>query len=114
MKNRDTAFASAMYLPEKLKKNLTEEITKSLLAFSEIDKIVLFGSFVKSSTPNDIDIAIFQNSDDNYLTLSMKYRKALRGISSQIPLDVIPVKTGSKGIFLKEIEKGKVIYEEGD
>ena len=114
MKNRDTTFAPAVYLSEELKKNLTEHIQKNLLPFSEIDKIVLFGSFVKSNTPNDIDIAIFQNSDDNYLTLSMKYRKALRGVSRQIPLDVIPVKTGSRGMFLREIESGKVIYEEGN
>ncbi len=114
MKDTNTIFAPARYLSRDSKNNFTENIKKSLLPFSEIDKIILFGSFIKSNTPNDIDIAIFQNSKDNYLTLSMKYRKALRNISKKIPLDVIPIEIGKTGMFLEEIEKGKVIYEKRD
>jgi len=44
----------------------------------------------------------------------MKYRKALRNISKKIPLDVIPIEIGKTGMFLEEIEKGKVIYEKRD
>ncbi len=111
MENINTVSTSAGYLPKELKNHFIKSIKRNLLPFSEIDKIILFGSFVKSSTPNDIDIAIFQNSDDNYLTLSMKYRKALRDVSKKIPLDIIPVKNGNRGMFLEEIERGKVIYE---
>jgi predicted nucleotidyltransferase len=113
MVNRNKMI-SPKYWSEELKKNAMEQIKRKLSPYSEISKIVIFGSFATSSIPNDIDIAIFQHSDDNYLTLSLKYRKALRELSSQIPLDVIPVKIGGKGIFLEEIEKGRVIYEKGN
>ena len=109
-----STFLPTAYLSNTLKKNLTDNIKKNLLQFSEIEKIILFGSFVTSRTPNDIDIAIFQKSNDNYLTLSMKYRKALREISKLIPLDIVPVKSNSNGAFLKEIEEGKIIYEKRD
>ena len=114
MKESKTVFGPVVHLSSNSKKKLTEDIKRSLLPFSEIDKIMLFGSFLTSNTPNDIDIAIFQNSDDNYLTLSMKYRRALREISKKIPLDIIPIKAGKVGIFLEEVEKGEVIYEKGD
>lgn len=100
-----------MPLSEDKKSNFIEIIKSQLSQFSEISKIVLFGSFIKSSEPNDIDIAIVQNSNDNYLKLSLKYRKVLRDLSKQIPLDIVPIKQGAKGIFLNEIDKGLVIYE---
>ena len=114
MENLSTTSILARHLSRESKIDFAESIKSNLMPFLEIDKIILFGSFVKSSAPNDIDIAIFQNSDDNYLTLSMKYRKALRDVSKKIPLDIIPIKSGSKGVFLEEIERGKVIYEKRD
>ena len=107
-------FLPTTYLSNTLKTHFIDSIKKNLLQFSEIEKIILFGSFVTSKTPNDIDIAIFQKSNDNYLTLSMKYRKALREISKLIPLDIVPVRSNSSGFFLKEIEEGKTIYEKRD
>ena len=95
-----------MPLSEDKKYNFIEIIKSQLSQFSEISKIVLFGSFVKSSEPNDIDTAIVQNSNDNYLKLSLKYRKVLRDLSKQIPLDIVPIKQGANGIFLNEINKG--------
>ena len=93
-----------------------KEIIKGRIrdAFSrerEIQKIVLFGSFVHSSRPNDIDIAIFQNSDEKYLSLALKYRKLAREVSKIIPVDIIPLKIPSTGAFVDEIESGEVIYE---
>jgi len=93
-------------------KNLYETTIKtSLSKFDEIDSIILFGSFIDSDEPNDIDIAIIQHSEENYLNLSLKYRKMLRELSKQIPLDIVPIKKDTKGIFLDEINKGKIIYE---
>jgi len=66
--------------------------------------VILFGSFIKSSNPNDIDIAIVQNSNDNFLTLSLKYRKVLRELSKIIPLDIVPIKANANGVFLDEID----------
>jgi predicted nucleotidyltransferase len=101
-----------MYLSIDMKENIIEFIQSKLLKFSEINKIVLFGSFPKSQNPNDIDIAIIQNSKDNYLTLSLKYRKALRELSKKIPLDIVPIKNSIiNSSFLDEINQGYVIYE---
>lgn len=100
-----------MILSDSKKQYFINTIKDKLSQFSEINKIILFGSFVKSNDPHDIDIAIIQNSNENYLTLSLKYRKILRDISKQIPLDIVPIKKDSKGAFLDEIEKGQIVYE---
>lgn len=93
------------------KQNFINVIKEKLSQFSEVNKVILFGSFVNSNNPNDIDIAIIQNSDDNFLTLSLKYRKVLRELSKTIPLDIVPIKDNSDGVFLEEINKGQVVYE---
>lgn len=66
-------------LSKKLTKaNLKKYIAEQLSQEPEVEKVIIFGSFLKSNTPNDIDIAIFQNSCQTYLTLALKYRKLLR------------------------------------
>ena len=89
-------------------------IKKQLLQYHEIKRVIIFGSFFNSKNPNDIDIAIMQDSDSNFLTLSMRYRKALRELSKKIPLDIVPLKKDFDSIFAQEIEKGRVIYEKRD
>lgn len=94
---------------------LKNEIVNSLKGENEIEKIIIFGSFNSNEFPNDLDIAVIQNSSDDYLTLSLKYRKLVRSISSQIAVDIFPVinkKTNS--FFENEIESGEVIYERGN
>lgn len=94
------------------KAELKRKIINSLKSEKEIRKIVLFGSFLSSDSPHDVDVAIFQDSDENYLTLAMKYRKKTRHISKEIPLDIIPLKAESlPTAFLDEIEGGEVVYE---
>lgn len=100
-----------MSLTDNKKVNFINIIKDKLSQFQEVNKVILFGSFVKSNNPNDIDIAIVQNSNDNFLTLSLKYRKVLRELSKIIPLDIVPIKQNSKGVFLEEINKGQVVYE---
>jgi predicted nucleotidyltransferase len=100
-----------MILQDSKKESLINTIKDKLSQFSEVNKIILFGSFINSNNPNDIDIAIIQNSNDNFLTLSLKYRKVLRELSKMIPIDIIPIKQNSKGAFLEEIEKGQIVYE---
>ena len=100
-----------MSLTDNKKLNFINIIKDKLSQFQEVNKVILFGSFVNSNNPNDIDIAIIQNSNDNFLTLSLKYRKVLRELSKMIPLDIVPIKTNSKGVFLEEINKGQVVYE---
>jgi predicted nucleotidyltransferase len=100
-----------MSLTDTNKLSFINTIEKKLSQFSEVNKVILFGSFVKSNNPNDIDIAIVQNSNDNFLTLSLKYRKVLRDLSKIIPLDIVPIKANTNGVFLEEINKGQIVYE---
>ena len=93
------------------KSELKEQIVENLSREQEVQKIVLFGSFVDSDMPNDIDIAVFQNSNEKYLELSMKYRKLMRNVSKNISIDVLPLKIGVAGSFLNEINAGETIYE---
>lgn len=96
------------------KENIKKRIVEKLQLQTEIDKIVIFGSFLKDNSPNDIDVAIFQNSKYNYLHLSLKYRKAVREISKRIPIDIIPILTDKSNDFiLNEIGSGEVIFERG-
>lgn len=94
------------------KEQIKRDLAACLSREKEVRKVVVFGSFLTSETPNDLDVAIFQDSDEPYLPLAMKYRRLLRPIADQIPVDVIPVRpNGAGGQFLMEIEKGEVVYE---
>ena len=92
---------------EAIKKQIKNKLSKE----NEIQRIVLFGSFINSNNPNDIDIAVFQNGKEKYLILAMKYRKLIRDISKIIPIDIIPLRSNATGTFLSEIEAGETIYE---
>ena len=93
------------------KKELKNKIVESLQGQKEIERIIIFGSFNQSDTPNDIDIAVVQNSSDNYLTLALKYRKLVRGISEEIAVDIFPVvKNNKNNFFRNEVISGEVIY----
>ena len=94
------------------KKEIQHEIVDCLSSEKEIRKIVVFGSFVRSIDPHDVDIAIFQESSEDYLPLALKYRKKTRGIARKIPLDIFPLKKGgSPSPFLSELSEGITIYE---
>jgi len=94
------------------KEQIKRDLAACLSREKEVRKVVVFGSFLTSETPNDLDVAIFQDSDEPYLPLAVKYRRLLRRIADQIPIDVIPVRpSGAGGQFLAEIQKGEVIYE---
>jgi predicted nucleotidyltransferase len=100
---------------DKQKELLKQQLINSLQTESEICRIVIFGSFVNSDNPHDLDVAIFQDSDDKYLPLAMKYRRKTRKISRIIPIDIIPLKAGVKdGFFMEEIDRGEVVYERRD
>jgi uncharacterized protein len=90
-----------------IKKKLRETLSKE----KEVSRIIIFGSFLNSKSPGDIDVAVFQNSEEKYLSLSLKYRKLTREIAKIIPLDIIPIRENSEGTFLNEIKMGEVIYE---
>ena len=94
------------------KESLKRQLVNCLEGEKEVRKIVIFGSFLRSSEPNDIDVAVFQDSSEKYLPLAMKYRKKTREIARIIPLDIIPLKADTgNGTFMDEIAEGEVIYE---
>lgn len=101
-----------MYLTQPEKDDIKKELAASLRDESEITKIVVFGSFLSVSAPHDLDVAVFQNSNQTYLPLAMKYRRKTRMIASRIPLDILPLKAGvPDSIMLNAIAQGEVIYE---
>ena len=94
------------------KETVKKEIVEQLAKFPEVRKVVIFGSFLISEDPHDLDIAVFHDSDDSYYPLAMKYRKKLRSIADRIPIDIVPIRRSPEhGVFLQEIEKGEVLYE---
>ena len=104
-----------MYLSNSKKEKIKEEIISKMKNDSHVQKIVLFGSFIDSNNPNDIDIAIFENSKKNYISLALEYRKRLRNIKKILPIDIIPLKKpisdNNENFLLDEISKGEIIYE---
>jgi uncharacterized protein len=97
------------------KAEIKNRIIDSLKEQKEIKKIIIFGSFNKSDSPNDIDIAVIQNSSENYLSLSLRYRKLIRNISKEIAIDIFPIseKTDNR-FFTTEVASGEVIYARGN
>lgn len=101
-----------MLLTEKQKDELKKELVLCLKSDAEVKKIVVFGSFIDSSDPVDLDVAVFQESDEAYLPLAMKYRKKTRALARKIPIDIFPVRSNVKDhTFLSEIDRGEVLYE---
>ncbi len=107
----DVQQVNSLILKEPTKTEIREYIVEQLSQESEVEIIIIFGSFLKSNTPNDIDIAIFQNSCQTYLNLALKYRKLLRHLYLFFPIDVIPLRLDAQGGFIDEIKGGEVIYE---
>jgi len=97
------------------KVQVKNKIVDSLKGQNEIEKIIIFGSFNKSEFPNDLDIAVIQDSSENYLTLALKYRKLVRDVSREIAIDIFPILNKTENnFFKKEVESGEVIYARGN
>ena len=101
-----------MELAKKQKDALKDELVSCLSFDRDIRKIVIFGSFGASDKPEDLDVAVFQDSNEDYISLSLKYRKLTRDISRRIPIDIFPIKADAKdNSLLTEIANGEIIYE---
>lgn len=99
-------------LTRQQKDSLKQQLISCLKGEQEVCKIVIFGSFLKSSEPHDIDVAVFQDSSEKYLPLAMKYRKKTRAIAHIIPLDIIPLRAEAESeTFMNEIAQGEIVYE---
>lgn len=99
-------------LTQQQKDSLKQQMVSCLASEKEVCRIVIFGSFLKSPDPHDLDVAVFQDSSEKYLPLAMKYRKKTRSIARIIPLDIIPLKADAgDGTLADEIAQGEIIYE---
>lgn len=97
------------------KNQMKKEIIRSLKEQPEIEKIIIFGSFNKSDSPNDLDIAVIQNSSENYLTFALKYRKLIRNVTREIAVDIFPIVCQNENCFFHtEVLSGEVIYARGN
>lgn len=77
---------------KKSKDRIKKDLRDSLMSEKEIRKIIVFGSFLVSEEPNDVDVAIFQDSNETYVDLAMRYRRLTRNISRIIPVEIIPIR----------------------
>jgi uncharacterized protein len=101
-----------MKLSEERKREIKSEIVRCLCEEPEIIRLVVFGSFSLSDDPDDLDLAIYQNSQTSYMSSAMKYRRLIRPVTRSIPVDVVPIRPDfPQASFFREIEKGEVIYE---
>lgn len=90
---------------------IKREIAHRLSGEREVRRVVVFGSFLTSEVPRDLDVAIFQDSDSPYLPLALKYRRILRGLADPLPLDVLPLRAGIPDApFLADVNRGEVVY----
>ena len=101
-----------MALNELEKQSLKRALVACLQTEPEVRRIVVFGSFLSSDHPHDLDVAVFQDSAEGYLPLALKYRRKARALACRIALDILPLKLGAPSDpFLAEVAKGEVIYE---
>ena len=94
------------------KQELKKQLVFTLKDEEDIRKVVIFGSFLNSDNPQDIDVAVFQDSSEGYIKLAMKYRKMTRAISKKIPIDIFPIRpNAADALILSEIANGEIVYE---
>jgi predicted nucleotidyltransferase len=94
------------------KNDLKRELVDCLHTEKEVQKIVVFGSFLHSDNPHDLDVAVFHDRTEPYLPLALKYRQRTRSIARRIALDILPLKSwASDDPFLAEVARGEVVYE---
>ena len=101
-----------MKLDHEQKEQLKRAVVECLRGEDEIQRIVVFGSFLTSDEPHDMDVAVFQTSRESYLPLALRYRRRVRPVTRRIPVDVVPIRPDPEpSSFLPEVEQGEVIYE---
>ena len=94
---------------------LKRKVVECLVGEPEITQVVIFGSFLHSGDPHDMDIAVFQDGNEKYIPLAMKYRRMLEPVAREIALDVFPLRPSTaENSFLREIKTGEVVYERRD
>ena len=94
------------------KQRLKQAVVDAMRDEFAIHKIMIFGSFLTSDTPGDIDVAVFGNFPQWYLETALRLRKKVRHLAAILPIDIVPVQEGAPcSRFMEAFEQGEVIYE---
>ena len=94
-----------------LKKELVDRLSRE----PEVRRIVIFGSFLDSAEPYDMDVAVFQDSPEAYPPLAMKYRRITSPLAHKISLDTFSLRSGmSSDPSPREAERGQAVDERSD
>ncbi len=97
------------------KSQIKQAIVDAIKDEAGIHKIIIFGSFLFSDMPGDVDVAVLGAFTHGYLETATKLRKKVRHIAKILPVDIVPVREDiSDNTFVQEIQKGEVIYERGN
>ena len=100
-------------ITEKISKNtITQYLVEAMKDDPEIRQIIVFGSFLRSEHPGDIDVAVRGTFQQGYLETAIRLRKKVRHIAKILPVDIVPIREDAPhNAFMQEITKGQVIYE---
>lgn len=102
-----------------LDQKLIEEIVDRILAVTQAERIIIFGSAAtgRMTRDSDIDLLVLKSASDNPRRETVRVRRALSGLG--YPFDIIVMATDrfeeSKGVIggiaFPAHKYGKVIYE---
>jgi len=91
---------------------IKQAVVEAMQNEQDIHKIIVFGSFLSSETPGDIDVAVLGKFAQGYLEVATRLRKKVRHIAKILPVDIVPIQEDAPpNRFFQEIQKGEVIYE---
>jgi uncharacterized protein len=94
------------------KYQIKQAIVEAIKGDAAIHKIIIFGSFLKSDTPNDIDVAVVGEFKQGYLDAAIQLRQHVRQIAKILPVDIVPIQENAPpNSFVQDIFDGEVIYE---
>jgi predicted nucleotidyltransferase len=100
---------------EQTKNQIKQAIVNAIKGETSVHKIIIFGSFLHSETPADIDVAVFGHFAQGYLETAIQLRKKVRHIAKILPVDIVPILEEMPGnSFVQEVSQGEVIYERGN
>lgn len=97
------------------KNELKQAVIEAIQDERAVHKIIIFGSFLSSETPGDLDVAVLGNFPHGYLATALRLRKKIRHLTRILPIDIVPIQEDTPmNTFLQEIQHGEVIYERRD
>ena len=97
------------------KPRIKQAIVDAMQGERAIRKIIIFGSFLSSDAPHDLDVAVVGNFPQGYLETALRLRKNVRHIAAILPVDIVPIQENApSNRFVQIIEQGEVIYERRD